>query len=175
MYFRLAVALVLASSVAVAGDARKMDIKVIVDDTNDVYEFSSDDLQFDMFSMQVGENRAFVDQQGRNGLITRSESGFTLEVAGKTIDLPTPSAMHDMHNLVDLADVDVDVMHEMAFVGEQGGNVVVTEKAVDEATRQSIESLLESAGHKGGVEFIDSASIESQIIKNVKVIKKEAL
>ena len=92
---------------AMAGEHSKMEIKVMRDDGNASVRISSDELDFDLLEMQVGENRSIVDSNGQNVLITRTDEGFDLNVDGETVKIPDPGKLHGVQDY----DVDVDVIH----------------------------------------------------------------
>ncbi len=95
--------------------------------------------------MQVGENRAVVDKNGQNVLITREENGFRFDVDGKTIRTPLHHAPH-----APLAHLPLPPP-----VPGSAGTTIISSEPIDEATQQAIEQLLEAAGHDADVRFID--------------------
>ena len=113
-------------SVALAQEERRMHVEVISDDgVHDavVVQIDSDDLDFDLENMQVGENQAVVDESGRTILITREEDGYRFDVEGKEISVPVLHGEHDTMVMVDGdydVSVDVDVHHEV-IDGEHDG------------------------------------------------------
>ena len=139
MTFRLTLGLGLLAlalpGLADDGAETRYDVKIVTVDGDETVNvaFSSDDMGFDIAEMQVGENRSFTDDQGRNILVTREDSGFRLDVDGKTVEIPEIGGIHGM------ADIDVDV-------------------DIDDATRQSIESVLRSAGYDDEVNFVEESS-----------------
>lgn len=149
-------AAVLFATAAFSGDKvhQVMEIKVVSDDGTgeSVIELDSDTLGFDMHEMQVGENRSVVDKNGRAVLITRKEEGFSLEVDGKTIDLPPVRGHHGAkaraHGGHD-ADVDVRVVRAHSDGGPVGmdGVLIFSGKEIDAATQDLIRTTLEAAGH----------------------------
>lgn len=148
-----------------AGEQAKHVIAIDVvgeDDTEKVsLKLNSEDLGFELDEMQVGETRSVVDEKGRAILITRSESGFSFDVNGKTIDMPDFTEVngenfHWVANSDDAA-MNVQVLHHnrTATLAGPGGTVIITSKPIDESTRLSIQAILESAGHGSEVDFID--------------------
>lgn len=138
-----------------AGDAAKMKIaiEVVGEDGNHGKNFmiNSDDLGFDLNEMQVGESRSIVDESGQTVLITRGEEGFSFNIDGETIELPKfEGGEHSEMHWVTAGD-DSDVM---------SGTMIMSPKPIDDATRQAIRSLLESAGYGSEVEFIDHDNAE---------------
>ncbi len=136
----------------------KMEIKVIADDGNGGTHFvlDSDDLDFNLHDMQVGENQSIVDKDGRSILITRGEDGFTFDVDGKTIEMPLFEGHDDGRVWVaggpHMGDVefDVRVMHDGMASRAMGrdGVIIISRNEIDEATQQIIRTALESAGHE---------------------------
>ncbi len=122
---------------------------------------NSDELGFDLDDMQVGETRSVVDEQGRSILVTRNSSGFSFNVDGETIELPDFAELDsdDFHWVAEGGEADINLQvirqHGNATVAQPGGTVVVSREPIDEATRMSIRSILESAGHGNDVEFVD--------------------
>jgi len=62
--------------------------------------WASDDSEFDMQGMQLGETHSIVDESGNSVLITKEAEGFRFDVDGETIIVP---------------DIDTNEMH-MAFL-----------------------------------------------------------
>ena len=130
----LLAATVLASA-AFAGEDMQHKMKIaVVDSSQDGeirIELDSDELDFDLHDMQVGENQAIVDSQGRNILVTREESGFLFDVDGKSIRLPILDSDHD-RVWVEKSDVDTDVdVHVVHDELHQGDGVKVIKKKIE--------------------------------------------
>lgn len=132
----LLAASVLASA-AFAGEEVHTKMKMIVVDGDDAdqtqIELDSDELGFDLHDMQVGENQAIVDAQGRNILVTREEDGFSLDVDGKTIKLPAFDGSHDrvwVEKFGDGEDVDIHVIHDESHEHD-GQNVKIIKKKIE--------------------------------------------
>jgi len=128
-------------------------------------ELDSDDMDFKLHEMQVGENQSIVDKDGRAILITRGEDGFTFDVDGKTIEMPAFD-LHGDHESASVwvskgdfaSNVDVDVrvlhdgmsaVHDFTMADSMEGVMIISEKEIDDATQQLIRIALESAGHEG--------------------------
>ena len=104
---------------ALAQEEPRVKLEFITDEGADEavhLQFDSDELGFNLHDMQVGENQAIVDEQGRTVLVTREEDGFTFNVDGKTISMPALHAGHGdvmvMHGDHD-TNVEVEVLHEL--------------------------------------------------------------
>lgn len=169
MHYRKILAVMAAiglATSALAGDEKhmRMSIAVVDDATHEEVRVDLDDdtLGFRLEDMQVGENRAVVDKNGQNVLITREENGFKFDVDGKTIRTPLHHAPAD-------GDFDVVVMGAPHPPSAHGtpmpplppmapggtGTTIISGEPIDEATQQAIKGLLQSAGHEGDVRFID--------------------
>lgn len=181
----LAAALLGVAGVGLAGEEKKhvMAIEVTGDSTADstAFRWNSDELGFDLDEMQTGETRSIVDEDGRPILITRTEDGYSFNVDGKVIDLPQIHALggDSVHWVSDDAagDVNVHVIKGAgsATMSDTDGTVIISSEPIDETTRQSIQAILESAGHSGDLEFIDrNGSENGQVfIKRIeKVVDK---
>ena len=177
----LAMALGLATT-AFAGEQMKMKIAVVEDDGHgDIrIELDSDDIGFNLEELQEGESRSIVDKSGQSIVVTRKADGFTFDVDGKTIDMPMLGGDHDGLVWVDKdgdADVDVHVMRNATFIGEDhmGSTMFMSADPIDEATQQVIKSALESAGHDSEVNFVTHGAHHGAVHSGdhqVKVIKK---
>lgn len=173
--------LCLLASLALAGAAlageeikTKMAIAVIDTDGDDEVrlELDSGDLGFNLHDMQEGENRSIVDKSGRAILITREADGYRFDIDGKTIHMPSFDA--EQRGATWLSDSDVHVMHDtsVASAHTMDGVMILSEKPIDESTRQAIKSLLESAGHGKDVRFIDASGPDGGP-HAIKVIEKK--
>jgi hypothetical protein len=168
------------AGVAVAGEMERHEVVVaVVDESGDGetrVSLNSEDLGFNLHDLQVGESRSVVDEAGTPVLVTRTEDGFTFDVNGKTIEMPAFDGEH--HGAVFVGgeheqDVDVHVMkHPGPWSGAgPGGTMIISGKAIDEATQQQIRMLLESTGHEGEVRFIDRESGNGGPHK-IKIVEK---
>jgi len=164
-----------------AEEEHQMKFKIIVaedgSDESTNISWSSADADFDMQEMQVGESRSIVDGEGRAILITRAESGFKMEVDGKTIDLPAMPGMgvHGAHMAfvdADNMDIDVRVISDGDFMSSSGpeGVTIITDDALDESIKASIRAVLQSAGRDDDITFIDGSG--GADARHVKIIRK---
>jgi hypothetical protein len=180
---KLAVIAVLATFAATtfAQEEHQMKFEIIVVDdgsgesTN--FSWSGADADFDMQAMQVGESRSIIDDSGQSVLITRQTDGFKIDVDGKTIMMPEMPGMgmHDTHMaFVDGGemDIDVQVISDGHFMSSSGpaGVTIITDEALDESTKASIEAILQSAGRDDKVIFIDGSGDSDG--EHVKIIRK---
>ena len=106
-------------------------------------------------------------------LITREDDGYTFEINGKTIRMPSFDSDGDfnIHVQGDAAsDIHV-VKHKIGGPGPMGGTVIISGKPIDAATQDAIRATLQSAGHDGEVTFIDR-ELQADGERHVKIIKK---
>jgi hypothetical protein len=137
---------------------------------------NSEELGFDwreLHGMQEGENRSIVDETGRNILVTREADGFTLNIDGEIIELPM--LFGGYHSMAwaedgDEVDVNVHVMHRarIASMHDMDGTMIISAEPIDDATKQQIKLMLESAGYDSDVNFIDREAVHGEQV----IIKK---
>lgn len=169
MYYRitlLSLAAIGLATAALAGDEKHMNMTIaVVDDaTQEEVRVDLDDetLGFDLEDMQVGENRAVVDKNGQNVLITREENGFKFDVDGKTIRAPLHHGPRDG----DFGIAPMGAPHAVhggsvhrapppPLPPGAAGTTIISAEPIDEETQRGIEELLQAAGHEGDVRFID--------------------
>lgn len=146
-------------------------------------ELSGEELGFDLQDLQVGESRAVVDSAGRNILITRTTNGYDFDVDGKSISMP---AFEGHAGLVQGGDFtagnfDVEVMAgDVHFVDSaMSGITIIAPTPLDESTKASIRSLLQSAGRQESVTFIDGGTAPhagtANAVHKIKVVKAETI
>ncbi|MDX1498437.1 MAG: hypothetical protein R3176_00985 [Woeseiaceae bacterium] len=113
----LAVALALTSAAVAAEEIHKKTVLALVgagDDGGTSLAFDSETAGFDLHELQLGENRSFVDDQGRNVLVTRAEDGFVFTVDGEIIHVPAldgDDATLDWVEARDGEEVEVHIVH----------------------------------------------------------------
>ena len=173
--------LLIFGATAFAEEEHKMKFEVIVaedgaDETTS-FSWSGADADFDMQDMQVGESRSIIDDSGQSILITRETDGFKIDIDGKTIMMPEMPGMgaHGTHMaFVDGGDMDIDVqvISDGHFMSNGGppGVTIITDEALDESTKASIEAVLQSAGRDDKIIFIDSSGGSDG--EHVKIIRK---
>jgi hypothetical protein len=174
-----AVTFIFSAAVADVEEKREMKIVVVGDSSDDstAFHWSSDDSDFDMQGMQLGETHSIVDESGRSVLITKAAEGFRFDVDGETIIVPDIDT-NEMHMAFldgsDFStDVDVEIIgdHHMMFADDTGGVTIISGEALDATTKESIKAVLQSAGRDDEVTFIDGGSGPDG--KHVRVIKKK--
>ena len=169
--FATLLATILFAVAAYAGEKEhhKMEIKIISDEGGDETHMTLDsaDLGFKLHELEVGESRSVVDKDGQSILITRGEENITIDVDGKTIDLPTIGGHKDGHanRMVWVSkgdhdedmDIDVQVIHDgmssgdhtmVSKVFQSDGVMIISGKEIDGATQDLIRTALESTGHE---------------------------
>lgn len=168
------------AAAAFAGDETKTKMSIVViDDSADGevrIELDSDDFGFDLHDMQEGESHSIVDKSGRTILISRSANSFTIDVDGKTIDLPVLDGEHHGAMWFGTAGDDDAGLHFMKNVnfikaGSMDGIMVMSGKPIDDATQQAIKALLESSGYDSDVDFMDHSGPHG-LPHRIKVIRK---
>jgi hypothetical protein len=157
----------------------KFEVIVVEDGADETASFSwsGANADFDMQNMQVGESQSIIDDSGRSVLITRETDGFKIDVDGKTIMMPEipGTGAHATHMaFVDGGDMDIDVQvmsHGGVMTsGGPEGVTIITDEALDDSTKASIEAVLQSAGRNDEVIFIDSSGGSDG--KRIKIIRK---
>lgn len=173
----LCLAGLLLSGLVHAGDEEHVRMKIEVnDDSGNVVSLDSESMDFDMTEMQVGENRSFTDDEGRNILVTRIDSGFTLDVDGKIIELPNLSGAIELHEeaVVEgaIADeiADAVVVHRSVAVDTIDDSVLLlSAEKIDAQTQQAIRDALAAGGYANDVKFIESGGHGKK--REVRVLK----
>lgn len=178
----------LTSFIAVAGESeKKMEIKVVKVGDGDDVEFNWSGDAVDLDGLAVGEKRVLANGSGEPLVVTRTEDGLAFVVDGKTIDLPdlgaegghmTFAGAGDKHHeaLVEIVgehDEDVDVHVIRGGPGPMGlhkhdGITIMTGEPLDDSVKETIRSVLVSAGRDDEVRFVDGSGHS----KKVKVIRK---
>lgn len=189
----VALGLTLIFSAALLADVEEeREMKIVVqgmsDDDSTSFHWVSDDSGFDMQNMQVGETHSIVDESGRSVLITRQEEGFEINIDGETMVVPDMGA-HGMAiatgaNFTTDVNLEVIAQHQMMSAHEVGsvaimsggpheaaGVTILSHEPLDDSVRESIKSVLLSAGRDDGVTFIDGSG--SSDGHQVRIIKKQ--
>ncbi len=148
---------------------------------------NSEELGFDwreLHDMQEGENRSIIDESGRSILVTREANGFTFNIDGEIVEMPAVFGGYhrmesaDYTDYTDAKDVNVHVvrrtraegMHEMH---DMDGTMIISGKPIDDATKQQIRILLESAGYESEVNFIDREAAHGEQIFIKKIVETD--
>ena len=124
----------------------------------------SSTMDFDPHELQEGESRSIVDDSGRAILITKHADGLEFQVDGKTIKMPLLEGAgigyatdYQAMGVAAAQPVDVRVVSDQTAEVSHGmdGITILSGKPLDQATQESIRSVLLSAGHSGEVRFVD--------------------
>lgn len=176
----LAWAVTLIFSAAAADVEEKQVMKIVVagDPSGDstAFHWSSDDSDFDMQGMQLGETHSIVDESGSSVLITREAEGFKFDIDGETIIVPDfdiDGAHMAFAGGPDFStDVDVEILgaYSMMSSRDSSGVTIISGEALDASTQESIKAVLQSAGRDDEVIFIDGSSAADG--RHVRVVKK---
>ncbi len=183
-----AIAVLLAFGVVSAQEVeKKIELKVMVSDDGsgddrEVHWVSND---LDLDDLAVGESKTISGESGREVTVTRTNDGMQFDIEGETIVVPDMGA----HGFVKAdghpGDIDVRVMkmdgvHENIDIEVMGdgahmmqahhpdGVTIISATPLDDSVKESIRSVLISAGNNEEVTFIDGSGDGKQ----VHVIKK---
>jgi hypothetical protein len=187
-----ALAMLLAFGVVMAQEVeQKIELKIMVSDDgsgddNEIH-WVSDDLDLD--DLAIGESKTITGESGREVTVTRTDDGMQFDIEGETVVVPDMGA-HGTHMAFvsadgDPGDIDVRVMkmdgvHEDIDIEVMGdgahmmqahhpdGVTIISGTPLDDSVKESIRSVLISAGNNEEVTFIDGSGDGKQ----VHVIKK---
>jgi len=85
-------ALMLSAATLASEKQRHVQIRVDAQEGHDSdiqsFRFDSDEAGFDLEELQLGESRAYVDEDGNNLYVVRTEDGFDFDLNGRKISLP---------------------------------------------------------------------------------------
>ena len=187
-----ALAAALACGGAMAQDATEtVEFKVVVagdgaDDTTDIH-WVGQDLNLD--SLQMGESREVAGDSGETITVTRTADGMQFDVGGETVVVPDMGTHGERVAFVDISgdhDIDID-MHSgsagatsVAGFGTHAvsaspveGVTIISAEPLDSSVRESIRSVLISAGIDEQVRFIDHENGDGEVrvvTKKIEVI-----
>ena len=137
----------------------------------------------DLDSLAVGESRTVAGESGETMTVTRTDDGLQFDVDDETIVLPDISLHGEHATVLDIGDdqeIDVEVHAEAGSadataVGTHAirampmeGVTIISGVALDDSVRESIRSVLISAGIGDEVRFIDHGDED----KSVRVVTK---
>ncbi len=168
---------------------KKVEIRIMTsgdggDDATSVH-WVSDDTGFDMEDLAVGESRTLDNESGKTVTVTREEDGFSFNVDGKTITMPVmgPHGPHMAFHgapgdpmepgepLAPGDPVDIDV-RIMGAPHHADGVTIISGKPLDDSVKESIRSVLISAGNDEEVIFIDgSDGGRHMTVKKVEILR----
>lgn len=187
-----ALAVLMAFGVASAQEVeKKMELKVVIagDDAGSEHEVHWIGTDAELDGLAVGDSKTITGESGREVVVTKTEDGMQFEIEGETIVMPDMGADGTHMAFVDAegghGDVDIRVMkmggmHEemdievmadssqMMQAHHPDGVTIISETPLDDSVKESIRSVLISAGNNEEVTFVDGSAEGRQI----KVIKK---
>ncbi|MDJ0698495.1 MAG: hypothetical protein QNJ07_01455 [Woeseiaceae bacterium] len=115
----LALAALGLTAASLADEVQKTKMKIaIVEDSGDGetrITLDSDELGFNLHDLQEGETQTISDASGKNVLVTRTADGFSLDVDGKTIEVPAIGEELDS----DVTLIDHDGPHKVKIIRKQ--------------------------------------------------------
>lgn len=170
---------ILLATAAIAGEQHRTKIEIQVDDDESglqSFKFDSEDAGFNLHDLAVGETRVLTGESGNTAQVTRTEDGFEMEVNGEKIDLGGMHDMEGMHRVAVHGDMKKHKKVKTIRTDDDHGVTVISSEAIDDATRDRIREVLESAGHDREVLFIDSDELTAGGAHGrhkVRIIKKE--
>jgi len=191
--------LVAAATVLCLGTAyaqepvKKMEMKVVVDsgDGPNVVSWETDG--DDLHGMAVGESRTIGTDSGEDITVTRTEAGLEFDVDGEKVVVPdmgdhgthmafvNADGIHKLDGDIDVAvagvdgheTVDVRIIgggaHAVSMHDSMDGVTIISPTPLDDSVKESIRSVLISAGNNEEVRFIDGSGDG----EHVKVIRKQ--
>jgi len=149
---------------------KKMEIKVVVSgdgpDEASAVRWVSDDVD----DLAVGESRTIENESGKTVTITRAEEGLNFDVDGKTVMVPDMGE-HGTHMAfvgdgTMQEDIDVQVTGDAHVMRAHHpeGVTIISGTPLDESVRESIRSVLISAGSNEEVTFIDGSEDGNHVV-----------
>jgi len=177
----LAAVMIFGPATAQEDVERKIEVKVFIagegsDDTS-AMRWTSKGMSFDMQDMAIGETRTIDGESGQSASVTRLEDGYSFDVDGKTVKMP------DMGSLgVAIAHADIDGLHENIDIDVMNdvhvtrahmadGVTIISSTPLDSSVKESIKSVLISAGSNDEVTFIDGSQVGMRVMKMTKHIE----
>jgi hypothetical protein len=137
----------------------------------------------DLDSLAVGESRTATGESGETITVTRTDDGLEFDVDGETIVLPDIDLQGEHAALIDISgdhEIDVEVHAETGSAGATAvgthaisampmeGVTIISGVPLDDSVRESIRSVLISAGIGDEVRFIDHGDED----KSVRVVTR---
>ena len=135
----------------------------------------------DLAGLQPGESRTVTGESGKVITVTRGDDGLQFDIDGETVVVPDVGPHGGHIALVDAGseqDIDVDIRSGVAIADDVAtvnthairampveGVTIISGVPLDDSVRESIRSVLISAGIDEDVRFVDHADPD----KSVKV------
>lgn len=180
----MGLSLVFAVGMAAAQDPEKtVEMKIVVDGEDadgSTFSWVSSDSDLDLHNMAVGESRVIEGDDGQPVTVTRVDHGLEFDVAGEKVLVPNfeqggmvaaleLDALHDGTVAVQHGEIDVVSDVHVVTGAAPTGVTIISDEALDDSVKESIRSVLISAGRDDEVTFIDSET-ENQ---RVRIVKKK--
>lgn len=179
-----ALAAIMIFGTASAQEVEKtMAVKIAVEGDGKDIHWVSHDPAFSMEGLEVGETRTMTNESGETITVTRTGEGMQFDVDGEVVMIPDVGMLDESVAFIGGHDLDVDVVvadgevadvvvvdggpHAMGMHHPEGVTIISGEP-LDDSVRESIRSVLISAGHDDEVTFIDGSGDGRQL----KVVKK---
>lgn len=180
--------LLATAAVSAQEEEKQVELKIVVageagEDGSEMH-WISDDLDFDPAELAVGESRTLTGKSGDTVTVTRTEAGIKFDIEGESIEIPhmpqhgTQMAFVGMNSdhemdvqVLDGEEVDVRIIGDGPHImraHHPDGVTIISETPLDDSVKESIRSVLISAGVDDEVTFVDG----SDGGRHVRVIKK---
>jgi hypothetical protein len=112
-------ALMLSAAAMASEKQRHIQIHVDAQEGHDTeiqsFRFDSDTAGFDLEELQLGESRAYVDEEGNNLYVVRTEDGFDFDINGRKFSLPDFTSIHNEYS----DDMEIHEIHKIRIVREE--------------------------------------------------------
>lgn len=178
----LAILMAFGAAVADEDVARKLEVKVVaerdVSADGSAIHWSSDAMDFDLQDLAVGETRSIDSESGQPVTVTRGKDGYTFDIDGQSVTMPDigehPAHMAFIESHGMEHDIDVEVIGDARGPHRADGVTIISSKPLDASVRESIKSVLMSAGNGDEVTFIDGSDDDRRIMvmkKTVEIIE----
>lgn len=164
------------SAVQAQDMAKEVEMKIVVvgdGADGETFQWENSDPSLDLDTLAIGETRTIESDDGRIVNVTRREQGLEFDVAGETVIVP------EMHQVGTIAarihgqesDIALDVMDDVQIVQADGpaGVTIISDEPLDDSVRESIRSVLISAGRDDEVRFLDGRGDH----RRVEIIRKK--
>lgn len=161
-------------------EAQQVELKVIVaGDGGDAKEFRWVGDDAGLHDLAIGESRTITAEDGSQVVVTRTDDGMQFDIGDETVVLPEPPpphmAFHGAHGMSSIAIIDGDGEDvavtsggvHVARAHHPDGVTIISAEKLDDSVKESIRSVLISAGVDDEVTFIDGSEN-----RQVRVISK---
>lgn len=119
---------------------------------------------FQVDELAIGETRTVTGPMGEIITMTRTDEGMTIDMNGETITVPPPG-VHGVHMGPIAVEGGDHAMPVTIFgatsdvsVEPRSGVTIISSEPLDASVRESIKSVLISAGNDSEVTFVDGSS-----------------